>query len=48
MLEELAHKHQVYGSFISETTFEIVEVLGELAPLADPMAMLEPGARSAA
>ena len=27
MLEELAHKHQVYGSFISETTFEIVECL---------------------
>ena len=42
MLEELARKHRVYGSLIPEAKFEIVEVLGTLAPWA---ALEPPGAR---
>jgi hypothetical protein len=49
MLEELAHKHRVHGSLIAEMTFQIVEVLGELAPLTDLCAApAPPGARPAA
>jgi len=32
MSEELAEKHRVYGCLMPETTFEIVEVLGPVAP----------------
>jgi hypothetical protein len=48
-LEDLTFEHQVYGSLIPETTFAIVEVLGELAPLTGPQPAPEPpGERPAA